>query len=269
MKAILLSDSHGNFKQVLPFLNKAVQDKIDLIIHSGDISPHFLTDGGYGSYSDREGQKKYFIQKWCKFLNQNKSIKMVMIAGNHDFFLSDLRDKPKFYDWDFNRDNDVKSIGYIPSDVVQNIPDNLVLLNSTSINIFGLNIYGDSWTPYFYNWAFNLKINDKSHWKDIPDNVDILITHGPPYGILDKNEHGKGMNCGDINLLQQIESNRIKPMLHVFGHIHCNRPYTINDESIFVNASLCQENNKVKLNPYIVQIDIDNKKLISCKQYQI
>ena len=46
-------------------------------------------------------------------------------------------------------------------------------------------IYGSPWQPEFYNWAFNLPRNGeemKARWDAIPDNTDILITHGPAYG---------------------------------------------------------------------------------------
>lgn len=53
-------------------------------------------------------------------------------------------------------------------------------------------------------------------WSMIPENTDILVTHGPPYGILDTNIQNQHTGCP--HLLQRVLA--IKPRLHVFGHIH-------------------------------------------------
>ena len=83
--------------------------------------------------------------------------------------------------------------------------------------IDGIKIYGSPWTPFFYNWAFNLRRGQQiaSKWAAIPDDTDILITHGPPYGVLDSASDGS-VGCKD--LLDRIEI--VKPQYHIFGHIH-------------------------------------------------
>ncbi len=87
------------------------------------------------------------------------------------------------------------------------------------LSIDPLKIYGSPWQPEFYNWAFNLPIGPKlqEKWQAIPTEVDILITHGPPKGIRDKAPSGYDCGCP---LLREEIMNRIKPRLHVFGHIH-------------------------------------------------
>ena len=54
-------------------------------------------------------------------------------------------------------------------------------------------------------------------WELIPDNIDILITHGPPIGHGDRCSGGNRAGC--VDLLFEIQ-NRIKPKAHIFGHIH-------------------------------------------------
>jgi Icc-related predicted phosphoesterase len=69
----------------------------------------------------------------------------------------------------------------------------------------------------------------------IPDDVDILVTHGPPYGILDCLP-GNANHAGCPQLLEAVA--RLKPKLHVFGHVHGAHGMEISGETLFVNAAL-------------------------------
>ncbi|CEF63867.1 Hypothetical protein SRAE_1000212400 [Strongyloides ratti] len=103
--------------------------------------------------------------------------------------------------------------------------------------ILGIKIYGTSWHPlpgYSFSVPRGRKIAEK--WSMIPDNIDILITHTPPLGHNDIFRDGTKWGCGD--LLNAIEK-RIKPKVHVFGHVHENNGITSNDETYFINASIC------------------------------
>ena len=73
--------------------------------------------------------------------------------------------------------------------------------------------------PEFYNWGFNLKRGQPclDKWDLIPDEVDILMTHGPPLGHGDLCKHGGRAGC--LQLLDTIQQ-RVRPLYHVFGHIH-------------------------------------------------
>jgi Icc-related predicted phosphoesterase len=74
--------------------------------------------------------------------------------------------------------------------------------------------------------------NISKHWKKIPANTDIQITHGPPYGILDKNRVGFSAGCQSLKRVVK----RIKPMLHVFGHIHERSGMVELVDTTFVNV---------------------------------
>ncbi len=101
-------------------------------------------------------------------------------------------------------------------------------LEDELINLYGLNIYGSPWQPYFYNWAFQKnrgnELNNK--WKLIPNTTDILITHGPPYCHGDKVALDRVKATGDNREYfgDQMLINRVKQIgnvkYHVFGHIH-------------------------------------------------
>lgn len=97
----------------------------------------------------------------------------IFIAGNHDFYFED----------------------YSQQEIQEKLPENMYYLNDSGICIEGINIWGSPITPTFFNWAFN---KDRGydiiqHWQKIPDNTDILITHGPPNMILDKTIYMKLM----------------------------------------------------------------------------
>jgi Icc-related predicted phosphoesterase len=145
-------------------------------------------------------------------------------------------------------------------------PEDFEYLCDSGTEFGGLKIYGSPWTPEFFQWAFMKKRGPelKAVWDKIPDDVDILITHGPPYGILDKvdlssrGDEFKHAGCED--LLRRLED--IKPKLHVFGHIHSDggkqliykRPgHGSENNTLCVNASIMDED----YNPVNRPVDIE------------
>lgn len=143
------------------------------------------------------------------------------------------------------------------------------------VEIEGLKIYGSPWQPEFNNWAFNLPRGEalKEKWSLIPENLDLLITHGPPKGILDtfpdwevfdytfthlpkdqwvprKIQVQKSVGCEE--LLEAVM--RVKPKYHVFGHIHDSYGTKVVDGTTFVNASICTEEYKPKNKPIVLEI---------------
>ena len=90
----------------------------------------------------------------------------------------------------------------------------------------------------------------KERWDLIPNDIDILVTHGPPYGYLDTvrwDGHTKHVGCEE--LLDRVL--KLKPKLHVFGHIHGAAGEDSFEGTHFVNASSCDERYK-PINPPIV-----------------
>lgn len=154
----------------------------DILIHAGD----FTGSGGAKSIAD--------FNRWLGTLPHPHKL---VIPGNHDL--------------DF--ESDLSSHKFIT---------NARLLIHEEVTVEGLRIFGSPWTPNFCDWAFNYPEEDAaSIWADIPEGIDILITHGPPYGILDKLERpssAPGTHVGCPYLLQAVE--RVRPSLHVCGHIH-------------------------------------------------
>jgi Predicted phosphoesterases, related to the Icc protein len=176
--------------------------KGDIIIHAGDIS--------------KRGHPVE-IEDFLDWFSNLKFQHKVFIAGNHDFFLEQAH----------------------PNIINGMIPKNVVYLNDSGVEIDGLKVWGSPITPYFHNWAFNRErgAEIKKHWDLIPDDTDILITHGPPFGILDETVYSKRTGCEEL-LLRVYQ---IQPEYHIFGHIHEDYGMLAKREITFVNASVLDD----------------------------
>ncbi len=112
------------------------------------------------------------------------------------------------------------------------------LLIDQEIVIDGVKFYGSPWQPWFHDWAYNLDRGEplREKWAKIPDDTDVLITHGPPHGILDVVRRG-GMNVGCEDLAKRVVE--IAPKVHIFGHIHESYGQLDFGGTLYVNASIC------------------------------
>jgi Icc-related predicted phosphoesterase len=177
MNLLLLSDSHGQ-NHGLPELIK--QSMAQVMIHAGDLTR-------YGSRDD--------VRKFADLLREYKHFHKIVIAGNHDFCFEKYPDESRS----------------ILSDA------GIIYLEDESIELDGVVFYGIPWTPQFGNWAFmDTPDNLQERWSHVPHGTDVLISHGPPRGILDVTEDGESV--GGIAHRNVVRS--IRPKLNVFGHIH-------------------------------------------------
>lgn len=184
----------------------------DVLVHAGDISSR-----------GRLEEITRFNLWFSRLPHKHK----ILIAGNHD--------------WGFE---------YNTSLACSCLDKNITYLQDSGVEIEGVKFWGSPWTPEFCNWAFNLPRSGERleyYWNRIPNNTDVLITHGPPHGILDLVERGGHVGC---ELLRKRVM-EVKPKLHVFGHIHCGYGETDLDGVHFVNASMCTEEYKAT-NPPVV-----------------
>ncbi|MBA3648411.1 MAG: metallophosphoesterase [Chitinophagales bacterium] len=189
--------------------------KGDVLIHAGD-----LTANG------TESQTINFLS-W--FAKQDYKYK-IFIAGNHDFY---FEKQPV-------------------SKIKDLIPEEIIYLHNSSATIEGIKFWGSPVTPWYYNWAFNLYrgAQIRNHWKLIPDDTDILITHGPIFNILDANVKGEHIGCRDLyhRILE------VKPKVHICGHIH--EAYGVKEKFgiKFINASMLNEKYLLVNKPIIFEI---------------
>ena len=94
------------------------------------------------------------------------------------------------------------------------------------------------------------------HWEYIADDTDVLITHGPPKDILDYSRYGNE-NCGCPLLRMRVFD--IKPLVHIFGHIHGEYGIKVENEITFINASTVNERYNVVNKPIVIDVDKENR----------
>lgn len=139
----------------------------------------------------------------------------VLVAGNHDFI--------------FERRADVAE---------SLVPPGVTYLRDRAAIIDGVRFWGSPWQAWYHDWAFNLLRGEELArvWALIPDTTQVLITHGPPHGILDGVVDGTHAGCADLRRrIADLPSLRA----HLFGHIHEAYGSAIIDGCRFVNASIC------------------------------
>jgi Icc-related predicted phosphoesterase len=114
------------------------------------------------------------------------------------------------------------------------LPANIIYLENSGTVIEGLKIWGSPVTPYFMDMAFNKRrgAEIKKIWNKIPNNLDVLITHGPPKDIFDN-----GLGCEDLSNKLKIA----KPKFHIFGHIHEHNGRKEINGTTYINAALVND----------------------------
>lgn len=185
MRIVCISDTHG----------KTIPDdqmpEGDVLVHAGDVSNN-------GKRLQLES-----MSEWFRHLADTKYSDIVWIGGNHDFMLDAFRKEHSEYAIDGRL--------FCHS--------NIHYLRDSGVTINGVKFYGTPWTMSG-DWAFSEmdRYKRRATFDKIPMDTDVLITHGPPYTILDRCENGgMYMSVGDLEL-GAVE--RVRPRLHVFGHIH-------------------------------------------------
>jgi Icc-related predicted phosphoesterase len=153
----------------------------------------------------------------------------IVVAGNHDF-----------------------TIEYLGKKITRYFLKNAIYLEDSQVLIDGIKFWGSPWIPKYYNWAFNLPRGTflREKWELIPDDIDVLITHTPPFGILDKTMRNGNVGCQE--LLKRVE--QIKPKVHIFGHIHESHGVIKLNSIQYVNGAICDEQYKPTNQPIIIDL---------------
>lgn len=192
----------------------------DVLIHAGD-----------ATVSGTNTEIKTFIQRMGKEPHPHR----IFVAGNHDLELQRRASR-------FHGLFDAAGITY---------------LQDSGVDIQGVRFWGSPWTPEFMDWGFNLPRGAplRSIWSRIPTDTQVLITHGPPFGIMDQVNFGEHVGC--VDLLEAVQ--RVEPVVHVFGHIHeCHGRLTMGATQ-FINATICDENYRRSHAPVVVDIEPDGQ----------
>lgn len=155
----------------------------DIFLIAGDVTPVWNHNPAF--------QESWLHTHFAKWIGAIRAEHKILIAGNHDFVAEERPEIMESHLWTY--------------------------LCDQAITVEGVKIYGTPWTPPFYNWAFMRPESElEAIYNDIPDGIDILISHGPPRDCCDKNILGQ--RCGSYALARQIRE--IKPKIVITGHIH-------------------------------------------------
>jgi len=186
----------------------------DAIVHAGDFS--------------RRGKKKE-VERFAAWLGSLPHRHKIVIAGNHDFL---FQEEPA---------------------VARSILAPFTYLEDAAAEIDGVRFWGSPWQPWFHDWAFNLPRGEalREKWDLVPTGTHVLVTHGPPHGILDRVFDGRAVGCEEL----VVRARAVAPLLHVFGHIH--EAYGVKREgpTLYVNAANCNLGYQ-PVHPVVV-VDVD------------
>lgn len=222
MKIAMFSDTHLVHKDDHRVLRIP---EVDLALHAGDATMRGTVE-----------EVRCFLDWFSELPAKQK----IFIAGNHD--------------WLFQKEP------ALARSLVRDYRDkNVIYLEDELTSAEGLQIYGSPWQPEFCNWAFNLPRGEalRRKWAMIPDTTDILITHGPPWLILD--EAGPGVHVGCEDLAKRIIQSMHPPKVHLFGHIHFSSGIQHHEGVLYVNAAICDDAYRVARSPVILNYGFDPK----------
>jgi 3',5'-cyclic AMP phosphodiesterase CpdA len=224
MKIVHISDTHGSHEHKIGVWLEEIaeQEQPSVIVHSGDFMRHAMN---YQDLTD-------FLEWFMKLPFQHK----ILVPGNHDIWTEQLENN-----------NELRQAV---------LPYGLHFLIDEEVVIDGVKFYGSPYTPWFCDWGFQLYQHEQEvHWKQIPDDTDVLITHGPAKNVLDYISLQDGVPkeaLGCAYLGERIAEIDIKA--HLFGHIH--GAYGKSEQSGYtaLNSAVMSENYTVINKPQVVEI---------------
>ena len=174
----------------------------DVLVHCGDACGH--ANEARGDLDD--------LDDWFETLSFRR---ILCIGGNHDYPIERR------------------------ATARESVLRNATYLQDEAYAYRGLRFYGAPWTPGLMGFAFyadGAAIQQK--WDQIPNNIDVLITHTPPAGILDENSGGYSVGCRRLTAVLP----RKQPQIHCFGHVHASAGLSHKGGTTFVNAASIRRN---------------------------
>ena len=178
------------------------------------------------------------IEEFARWFGKTPYRHKIFIAGNHDFL---FQEQPHL----------AKTI--MQENGITYLQDEAKIIYDPKI-AKTITVYGTPHTPWFHDWAFN-RYEDELEviYGNIPLGVDILVTHGPPLGVLDEVcQDFKQKWLGSAALRDRIFDAR--PRFHIFGHIHEGYGQKFQGETQFVNAATCNRQYKPVNPPIVIKV---------------
>lgn len=187
----------------------------DILIHCGDMFNLGTAD-------------KTAISEIDEWFGRQKFDQILCVGGNHDHLLQ-------------------HALGYRPQPF-----QNARYLQDASYSYAGLKIYGSPWVPDLPFHAFHRdRVDLAKAWAKIPGDTDILVTHTPPLGTLDKSSRGHSYGCK--TLAKQLK--RVSPRVHCFGHVHAGAGTMTTRETLYINASSIESGSNRMLAPITIDLE--------------
>jgi Icc-related predicted phosphoesterase len=188
----------------------------DVLVHSGDLT----SEGTLSDYDD--------VFDWLDAMPHPYKL---LVAGNHDSLFQ-----------------------HFATLIRTRIPKSITYLEDAETIIDGLKFWGSPWTPGYPWMAFTYRAikGGEKRWSSMPSDTNVLVTHGPPHGILDVNKGGQ--HIGDSLLLERVLV--VRPKLHLFGHVHEQNGRLERGGTTFVNAAIGDDANALDLNGKVCIFDV-------------
>ncbi|MEZ4359172.1 MAG: metallophosphatase domain-containing protein [Kofleriaceae bacterium] len=192
----------------------------DVLVHAGDLCRA-------GSLAE--------LREAAAWLARLPHAHKVVVAGNHD--------------WAFQRE---------PEAARALLGAGVTYLEDVEVTLDGLRFWGSPWQPAFHGWAFNLPRGAPlaAVWAKVPPGLDVLITHGPPYGVGDLLEDGLPGREGCADLRRRVAE--VRPRLHLFGHIHQDGGAWEVDGTVFANVTTWE----CERAPTVIDVDRERVALV-------
>jgi Icc-related predicted phosphoesterase len=185
-------------------LHKITVPDGDVLIHAGD----------FGAAGNMEEWKR-FLHDFSKLPHKHK----LATFGNHD----------------------VRNSSWLPMIKAEALYLGIHILVDEAIKIKGVKFYMSPWVPQYGMWFWMRHRGEHigRKWDNIPDDTDVLVTHGPPHGILDMSPYDH-VHAGCEELRKRVD---LMPKLkaHIFGHIHDGYGIVQMGQTMFYNVAVCNE----------------------------
>lgn len=228
VRLAFISDTHL-------YLGRINIPKCDILVHAGDLTQC----GNLSEIAIVGNQFKDIIES-------GDAEKIVFIGGNHDEML--------------------EKNPYMARDLMKG--RNIYYLENQSLELDGIKFYGSPYTPEFFNWSFMYKrgAEAKKIWNKIPEDTDILVTHGMPYGIFDEiiprklkyDEFDPHVGCKDLRNRIKV----VKPRIYCGGHLHLRGGQVMTEDgTMFINAAICDDSYIPNRRPIVVDYNTETKEV--------
>ena len=210
MRLVCISDTHNTHRALHLPYG-------DVLIHAGDATGQGLS---------------LEVERFLAWFASQPHRHKILVAGNHD--------------WLFQRHPDMAA------QLLAAHPG-ITYLQDSGVEIQGVKFWGSPWQPWFCDWAFNLPRNGpalREVWNKFPLDIEVLITHGPPHGVLDQVHAGPHLGCEEL----KIRLAAVRPRVHVFGHIHDSYGVARSKVTAYVNACSCDEDYRPTHRPIVLDL---------------